>query len=438
MNHDHDIVQLTRQFLRINTTNPPGNEEEAVLFLEAILKKEGIGSTVFSPSSGRANIMARIEGKRKGKPVILLSHIDVVPASLDEWEHDPFGGELVDGFVYGRGAIDMKTQAVCQLLAFIEYGKCGVTPQRDIIFLATCDEEVGGKYGVEYMLKKVPQLRNASFVLSEGGFIKESQGFSHAQVSVAEKKLSRFALKATGTGGHGSVPHKDSANEKIIKACARIISYEWPIRPTAVSSAYLHGIFKGEKKKGYTFKSIEEALKNKRFREALEAVPLYNAQLKNTVTPTILKGGERINVIPTQSSAHFDARLLPIQKRESFFRKIEKLAGRDVRVVREDESISEPTPSGYDNRYFRGMSAVIKTTERYDLAVLPYITTGATDLRYFRDLGITAYGFFPVTLSDDEILRMHGKNERISVENIHRGLSGVYEIVKFLGSQDAP
>ena len=128
-----------------------------------------------------------------------------------------------------------------------------------MIYLATCDEEVGGKYGVEYMLKKVPQLRDASFVLSEGGFIKEEEGFAHAQVSVSEKKLSQFIIKATGTGGHGSVPHKDSANEKVINASARILSYQWPLTPTAVASAYLDGIFKGKKEKGYTFQKFKRS-----------------------------------------------------------------------------------------------------------------------------------------------------------------------------------
>ncbi len=193
MNNNNDTVDLVRQFLRINTTNPPGNEEKAVIYLEAILRKAGIDSTIYSPASGRANLMAQLKGKKKGKQVILLSHIDVVSARKDEWEVDPFGGELHGGYVYGRGAIDMKTQALCQLLAFIRYAKDGVTPERDIVYLATCDEEVGGKHGVEYMLNKVSWLKDASFVLSEGGFIKEEDGFAHAQVSVSEKKLSQFS-----------------------------------------------------------------------------------------------------------------------------------------------------------------------------------------------------------------------------------------------------
>jgi acetylornithine deacetylase/succinyl-diaminopimelate desuccinylase-like protein len=436
MNNNDDVVQLVRQFLRIDTSNPPGNEEKAVLFLEAILRKAGIDSTVYSPSPGRANIMARIEGKKKGKPVILLSHIDVVPAKQDEWDTDPFGAELINGFVYGRGAIDMKTQALCQLLAFIRYGKDVVTPERDMIYLATCDEEVGGKYGVEYMLKKAPQLKDASFVLSEGGFIKEEEGFIHAQVSVSEKKLSQFIIKATGTGGHGSIPHKNSANEKVINASARIVSYKWPLTPTAVASAYLEGIFKEKKESRYNFKNLREALTNERFRAHVEEVPLYNALLRNTVTPTILKGGEKINVIPTESSVSFDARLLPTEKHEAFFKRIGQLAGKEVNVLRVNESVSKPVPSGYNNSYFRGIRNVMESVEEKGLPVLPYITTGATDLRYFRDLGITAYGFFPIRLSSDDFLKMHGKNERISVENIHKGLEGSFQIIKFLGSHN--
>jgi acetylornithine deacetylase/succinyl-diaminopimelate desuccinylase-like protein len=436
MNNNDEVVQLVRRFLRIDTSNPPGDEEKAVLFLEAILKKEGIDSKIYSPSRGRANIMARITGKKRGKPVILLSHIDVVPAKKDEWDADPFGGELIDGFVYGRGAIDMKTQALCQLLAFIRYGKGGTTPERDMIYLATCDEEVGGKYGVEYMLKKVPGLKDASFVLSEGGFIKEEEGFAHAQISVTEKKLSQFIVEATGTGGHGSIPHRDSASEKVINASARILSHKWPLTPTAVASAYIEGIFKGRKKSGYNYGNLKEALKDKNFRARMEEVPLYNALLRNTITPTILKGGEKINVIPTESSVSFDARLLPTEKHEGFFKRIRQLAGKDVDVVRVNQSVSRPAPSGYNNSYFKGIRNVVESMEGENLPILPYITTGATDLRYFRDLGITAYGFFPITLSSDDFLKMHGKNERISVENIHKGLEGTYQIVRFLGSHN--
>lgn len=426
-------VELLREFIRIDTTNPPGHEEKAILFLEDILKKEGIQSEVFRPVADRANILARIKGKKKGGPMILLGHVDVVPANADDWDVDPFGGELKDGYIYGRGAVDMKAQTICQLLAFIQLHKAGVVPERDIIFLATCDEEVGGQNGVEYMLNKVEELKSASFVLSEGGCIIEENGHLHAQVSVAEKKLSQFMIKATGIGGHGSMPNKNNANEKIVRASQAILSYEWPFKPTNIVNTYLNGILKGKKVNGFTFKGLKESLNNKRFKDFIENNPVYNALLRNTVTLTILKAGEKINVIPDESFAYFDARLLPTEKHEHFFKKINSLAGKDIQVVRIGSEISEPAPSGYNTPLFKGIKGVVNKTKGV-IPVLPFITTGATDLRYFRNLGVTAYGFFPATIAVDDILRMHGKNERISIESLQEGLEGTYGIVKFLAS----
>ncbi len=432
MELDH-AVELLREFIRIDTTNPPGHEEKAILFLEGILKKEGIQSEVFRPVADRANILARIKGKKRGKPVILLGHVDVVPANADEWDFDPFGGELRDGYIYGRGTVDMKAQTICQLLAFIQIHKEGVVPERDIIFLATCDEEVGGQNGVEYMLNEVEELKSASFVLSEGGCIIEEDGHLHAQVSVAEKKLSQFMIKATGIGGHGSMPHKNNANEKIIRASQAILSYKWPFKPTNVVSTYLNGLLKGKKVNGFTFKGLKESLNDKRFKDFIENNPVYNALLRNTVTLTVLKGGEKVNVIPGESFAYFDARLLPTERHEYFFKKINSLGGKDIQIIRIGSGINEPAPSGYNTPFFKGIKGAVNKTKGA-IPVLPFITTGATDLRYFRNLGVTAYGFFPAAIAIEDVLRMHGKNERVSIESLREGLDGTYEIVKFLST----
>jgi len=430
MEHDY-AIDVLREFIRINTTNPPGNEEEAILFLESLLEKEGITTEIFKPAAKRANIIARIKGKKRGKPIVLLGHVDVVPANEDEWEVDPFGGVLKDGYIYGRGAIDMKAQTICQLFAFISLFKQGVVPENDMVFLATCDEEVGGQNGVEYMLKRIDDLKNASFVLSEGGCIVEENGHLHAQISVAEKKLSQFIVKATGTGGHGSVPHKDNANEKIVRASQSILSYEWPFKITNIVNVYMKGLFKGKDINGLKFRGLKEAFLDKRFKKFLEENPVYNSLLRNTVTLTILKGGEKINVIPSESVACFDARLLPTEKHETFFKKILKLVGNDVEITRIGSGISEPAPSGFNTPYFKGIKNILKNTKN-GLQVLPFITTGATDLRYFRNLGITSYGFFPATIPIDDILRMHGKNERISIESFIDGIKNTYDIAKFL------
>jgi acetylornithine deacetylase/succinyl-diaminopimelate desuccinylase-like protein len=327
----------------------------------------------------------------------------------------------------------MKSQAICQLLAFARLQKDGVKPERDIIYLATCDEEVGGQYGVEYMLKNVDELRNASFVLSEGGCIMDEDGCLHAQVSVAEKKLSQFTIRAKGTGGHGSMPHSDSANEKVLRAANAIISHQWPFKQTSIVSTYLNGILKNEKGKGFVFNNLKQALKNKQFRSFVSDNPVYNALLRNTVTPTILEGGEKVNVIPAESSISFDARLLPTQSHDHFFKKIEKLAGKDVKVVPVGTGKSDPLTSGYNTQYFKGIKKAV-TNLIGPIPVLPFLTTGATDLRYFRNLGIPAYGFFPITLTNEELFRMHGKNERISIVALKQGLIGTYEILKFLAT----
>lgn len=433
MNELDRAVNLLSEFIKIDTTNPPGNEEDAILFLDAYLDRAGIPTEIFHVAPKRANIMARITGKNKGKPIILLSHIDVVPARADEWEVPPFSGAIRDGFVYGRGAIDMKSQAICQLLAFEELQKDGVKPERDIIYLATCDEEVGGQYGVEYMLKNVDELRNASFVLSEGGCIVDENGRLHAQVSVAEKKLSQFVVTARGTGGHGSMPHKDNANEKVLNAAHSIMSYKWPLKPTSIVNTYLNGILRGEKGKGFVFTDLKKTIRNKSFHAFVEDNPVYNALLRNTVTPTILKGGEKVNVIPAESSISFDARLLPTESHDKFFHTIRKLAGNDVEISPIGSGESNPLPSGYNTPYFRGIKKVMNKVMG-PIPVLPFLTTGATDLRYFRDMGIPAYGFFPITLPNEELFRMHGKDERISIAALKQGLVGTYEIVKFLAT----
>jgi acetylornithine deacetylase/succinyl-diaminopimelate desuccinylase-like protein len=229
------------------------------------------------------------------------------------------------------------------------------------------------------------------------------------------------------------MPHSDSANEKVLRAANAIISHQWPFKQTSIVSTYLNGILKNEKGKGFVFNNLKQALKNKQFRSFVSDNPVYNALLRNTVTPTILEGGEKVNVIPAESSISFDARLLPTQSHDHFFKKIEKLAGKDVKVVPVGTGKSDPLTSGYNTQYFKGIKKAV-TNLIGPIPVLPFLTTGATDLRYFRNLGIPAYGFFPITLTNEELFRMHGKNERISIVALKQGLIGTYEILKFLAT----
>lgn len=427
-----EVVSLLSDVIRIDTTNPPGNEEAVAQFLHGFLKKEGLTSEIFSPVPGRGNIMSTIEGKRRGNPIVLLSHSDVVPAREDEWDVPPFGGVVKDGFIYGRGAIDMKSQLVCMLLAFVALKREGITPENDMVLLATADEEVGGRMGAEYMFeKKKEMLGDAQFVLSEGGCIVEEEGFVHAQVSVAEKKICQFMVRATGTGGHASMPHSDNANDKVVRAANRIISYEIPFKPTNIVTKYLNGLLKGKRINGVAYDTLSKALKYPAFRSFIKNHPVYNALLRNTVTLTMLKGGDKVNVIPTESTVQFDSRILPNENHDAFLRRMQRVAGTEVEVI--STAKGESIPSAFNTPYFAAISKVVRRIKG-NIPVLPFVTTGATDLRYFRRLGIPAYGFFPMTLSNEELFRMHGVNERISVANMAEALEGTTDIVRALAS----
>jgi acetylornithine deacetylase/succinyl-diaminopimelate desuccinylase-like protein len=430
-NETHPAVRLLSDLIKIDTSNPPGNEEGAAQFLEAVLAKEGIKAEIFSAEPRRANILARLKGKTAGSPVILLSHLDVVPAHDEGWVAPPFGGAVKDGFIYGRGAIDMKSQTVCHLLAFIGLHREDILPEKDMIFLATADEETSGELGVEYMLRKVEELRHASFVLSEGGFVVEEAGALHGQVSVAEKKVCQFMLRATGTGGHGSRPHGDNANDKIIRAAHRIISARLPFKQTGLATKYLNGLLLGRKIGGMRFSNLKDALRNARFRAFVELDPFLNAMLRNTATPTMLQSGDKVNVIPTEATASFDARILPGESHEKFLDRMRKTAGPGVEVLLINKTDSEASP--YNIPFFRCIEESVRDLKG-DIPVLPFFTAGATDLRHFRNLGIPAYGFFPIALPREEEMRMHGLNERISAANMIEGLRGTESIVRALAS----
>jgi acetylornithine deacetylase/succinyl-diaminopimelate desuccinylase-like protein len=428
-------VKLLSELIRLDTSNPPGNEEIAVQFIESLLAREGIKSLIVTPEPRRANVLARIKGKRAGKPVVLLGHLDVVPAHDEGWIAPPFSGVVRDGFIYGRGAIDMKSQVVCHLISFIMLHRSGVVPERDVIFLATADEEVSGKLGAEYMFQKVDDLGDASFVLSEGGFVMEEEGRLHASISVGEKQVCQFMIRASGRGGHGSMPHNDNANDKVVRAAHRIIETQMPFRPTRIATRYLSGLLKGRRIGKLSFSDLKGALADKGFRRFIEEQPMFKALLKNTVTLTMLKSGDKINVIPTESAAYFDARIFPEVKHDRFLRQMARIAGPDVQLVPVQKTFS--IPSSFDTPYFKSIAKAVRQANG-PIPVLPYLTTGATDLRHFRAKGVTAYGFFPIRLPGEEHMRMHSVNERLSVESLEDGQRCMDEIVRFLAAYDFP
>jgi acetylornithine deacetylase/succinyl-diaminopimelate desuccinylase-like protein len=428
-----EAVQILRDYLRINTTNPPGNEMEAARFLEGILHKEGVHAFIYESAPHRGNLMAVIPGAQEGKPLILLNHMDVVPCEEDKWTVDPFGGVMKDGNIYGRGAIDMKGKGVAELMTILLLKRYQIPLKRDVIFLATADEEVGGKWGVEWMLEREPHLKEAGCVLNEGGciLVREDGTLDHYGIATAQKVVAQFALKALGKTGHGSIPHGDCATVKLIRALNRVVEWETPLVVIPLVREYFTNLAKvkpAQEAMGY--QDIEEALHDPTFAKAFAANPQYNAMVRNTLTPTILKAGQKINVIPSEAQAAFDCRLLPGTSSKQFFAQLREVIGdEEIKLVPlpEFESSSLP-PSPTNNELYQAISRVAQKKDP-GCMVTPFLITGATDSRFFREIGVPCYDFSPFRMRQEEMKLEHGHNERISRENIGFASEVIFEIV---------
>jgi len=429
-----EATAILQNYIRINTTNPPGNEMEAARYLQGILHKEDIETVLYEPASNRANLMAVIAGQTREKPFILLNHMDVVPVEQDKWDLDPFGGIIKDGYLYGRGAIDMKAKGVAELMAMLLVKRYKLPLKRDVIFLATADEEVGGKLGVKWMLGKEPHLREAGCVLNEGGciLVKANGDLDHYEVATAQKVVAQFTLTARGRSGHGSMPHPDSATVKLIRALNRLVAWEPPITIIPLVKEYfarLAQVRPAQETQGY--EDIEAALHDPAVARELTANAQYNAMIRNTVTPTMLKAGQKINVIPSAAQAAFDCRLLPGTSGDAFFTHLKDVIGDpeiELTPLPEFESTPIP-PSPVDNELY---TAIARVAERKDpgSVVTPFLITGATDSRFFREIGVPCYDFSPFRLHQEDHQLVHGHNERISLENLGFASEFIFDLVR--------
>ncbi len=429
-----EAVEILREYIKINTTNPPGNEMEAARYLEGILRRSGIDTTIYEPIKQRANLMAMLPGKGDARPMILLNHMDVVPVEGDKWDLDPFGGIVKEGYIHGRGAIDMKGKAVAELMAVLLLKRHDIPLKRGIIFLATADEETGGRWGVKWMLDREPRLKEAAFVLNEGGniIVRENGQVDHYEIATAQKVVSQFTVRARGRTGHGSIPHGDSANVKLIRALHRIVEWETPFVVIPLVKEYFTNLAKvkpPEESTGY--QDIGESLCDPSFAETFTATAYYNAMVRNTLTPTILKAGQKVNVIPSEAEAAFDCRILPGTSSEDFFARLREIIGDEeieISPVLDFESQPLP-PSPTDNEFYQ---AIYKVAQRRHpgCVVTPFLITGATDSRFFREAGLPCYDFSPFRLSQEELKLVHGHNERISIENLGFASEVIFEIIQ--------
>ena len=439
-----EVISWLSDLIKIDTTNPPGNEEEAAKFVASILEKEGAEPELIYSDEKRANVYLKIPGEEGRKnALLLLSHLDVVPAEKDTWEHPPFSGVVKNDEIWGRGALDCKGLVVMELATMVELLRKGFKPKSDLIFLSTPDEEMGGDYGAKFMVENHADKVKVPYMINEGGglaFPSKKKGWVFL-LNNAEKGAFWSKLEVYGTPGHGSMPKAyDNALEPLAKAILLLLKHETKITPTEDFVSQMKGI-------GGSFAAfiLSKPWLAKIFlshppKSLKDTAPVIDAMLRMTIAPTVVEASNKTNIIPGKATLQIDVRTLPGQDRRDVEKEIEKALKGKIRYKLSplENSFDMPgTRSEFDTILTETIKKVTKSYfERSE--VVPNLVTGATDSRFFRaHFNTISYGFMPLLLDDknkDLISRIHGRNERISVRDLLLGTSMIKDIVEqFLG-----
>ncbi len=430
-----DAVATLRRYVQFDTTNPPGNEMAAATWLKEQIIARGITRdvTLYETAPGRAVLIARIAGREPLKPLVLNHHMDVVPADPAQWSRPPFGGEVAEGYVWGRGTLDTKGLGVMHLLALERLVREGAIFRRPVVLLAVPDEEMGGSQGMGWLAENHPEALDAEWLWDEGGggfkgLFGERPLFG---VAVAEKQIQHLRLIASGSAGHGSMPHDDNANVTLLNALARVLKPH-PMRVTPVTAAMFCEIARSQRfPVSFLLRHIDNPLLLRLAGRRLAANRMLNAMLRDTISLTMLQSGYKINVIPERAEAGIDCRLLPDTDAAGFRRWLDRTIG-DARIKVETVKTSTPTAiSPIEGPFF---DAVRQALARHvpGAIVFPLQVAGATDSRFLRARNVPAYGLGPFVLEAHEIDRVHGVDERISAENLLLGVRIACDIIREL------
>lgn len=426
---NQEVKDLLIDLIKINTTNPPGNELEAAKFLREIFEREGIHSAIYEAAPGRGSLVARIPGDGKARPLILMAHLDVVAANPAQWSHPPFAAEIDDGYLWGRGAIDMKGMLAMEVLTLLLLKRSGQTPGREIILIAAADEEAGSEQGAEWLMKQdIPGLKEAEYVINEGGEGSIREGLPVYACQNGEKGILWVKMKVHGSPGHASIPSKDNAIVRTAVLLNRIGRFKPVISLSETTRNFLREMARAKglrlSKDSTNLDYSLQLFASRHFKNERSV----QAMLYNTISPTIIRAGDKTNVLPEVCEATLDCRLTPGETPEGFLAKIKAIVN-DSTVEWEVIQTAEPTESPVNTELFSIIQKTVRTINPKAITV-PYLSPGGTDSRYFRKRGVTAYGFFPIILSATELQRMHGIDERISIENLEQGTRILYETVK--------
>ncbi len=431
-----EAVGLLQQYLRINTTNGPGNELAAARFLKSVLEKEGIDAQILDTvelGAGRANLYARLKGDGSRKAIALVQHMDVVPVTQQSWSVPAFDGVIKDGFVYGRGALDMKGEGIVHLMALIALKRSGMPLSRDIVFIANADEELTSTGALVFVNRHADLLKDVEYLFTEGGANVYRDGkLEYYSVGVAEKRTFWNRLVVKGTPSHGSRPTKANPVPRLVAALDKIARHETPLHVTPAVQKYFHDIsrnYSGRQKAWLN--DVRAAVNNTAAREWILKDVYWNAILRNTISLTGLQGSSKTNVIPAEASAVIDIRLLPDQTPEAMMATLKRLVADTAVHFETLLTPKAPFESPTNTDVFRAIERAARDRDPGSF-VTSSMMTGATDRPTYRTLGIIAYGFDPFKVEAADTQRgVHGNDERVSVANVGFGVKFLYDVLRY-------
>lgn len=423
------------ELIKINTSNPPGNEEAAAKYIAGLLEKEGVKPELLEVAPGRSALVARLRSgvvPEPSKALLLVAHLDVVPVDKSRWTVDPFGAVIKDGYLYGRGAIDDKGMVAANLAVFVALKRSGARLNRDIIFLATTDEEPSADASIKTLIDKYWDKFAAGFAINEGGnvFLKNGK-VQYIGVQASEKVATNIAVIARGPSGHASQPTKDNAVMHLAAAVAKIGAYSPPVHFTSIVRRYFEGLAPLEDDDiGKWIRSMETSDRGEHAQRVVsDASPLWNSMLRDTIAPTVLNAGLANNVIPPEARANLNVRLLPGDSLGAVLNDLNKLINDPAVKLEVQPNAGLDAPASSLESDFYNLIARVATREFGGAPALPFMSTWLTDSAQLRWHKVQAYGLVPFPLTQEDLRRMHGDDERIPLASFDKGVDVLAKIV---------
>lgn len=421
--------KLLQKLISFNTTNPPGNERDCILYIKNLFDMAGIENRLIYKDEKRLNLYVRVKGRGEKPPLLMYGHADVVTVKGQNWRVDPFEGVIEDGFVWGRGALDMKGPLTMMICALLRISMEKITPPGDIILLILSDEEEDGIYGAKFIVDEYKDLlKDVKYAIGEiGGFSMHLAGKKFYPIMISEKQFCHIRLKIQGLGGHASVPQKNSAMAKASEIIMQLNKKSFPIHITPPVRLMIESLADNL---NFPFKIVLKSLlnpylSNTLMRIAGSSLDYFNVLLRNTVNPTIINGGHKINVIPSEIKIDLDCRILPGQSAYYFIEELKGIIGDvEYEIITYDEG-----PTKVDMGLFKTLTNVLTSMD--DGIPIPFVIGGVTDARFFSKLNIQTYGFTPMRLPKgfDFSSLIHNEDERIPIEALHFGCEAISKLL---------